>query len=136
VTRAFAFLQQVCSALSSSTSRAYGIYATRHSNWICLALRQGIALTDFTFPRPFCSISVLCALSYNNALFSALHQQASTLVSRYRYIHRGKATLLVRDEAIHGQPAPGLGSKRAIRKRQYVAFAGEGFSGGQRLPSE
>jgi hypothetical protein len=50
-------------------------------------------------------IDSLCALSYNNELFSAAHNRASTLVSRYRYIHRGIAKLLVRDDLTVAEPS-------------------------------
>jgi hypothetical protein len=66
--------------------------------------------------RPFPSlnftsraIGLLCALTYNNESFSAAHNETSTRVSRYRYIHRGKATLLVRDEAIFRRDQAGHG---------------------------
>jgi hypothetical protein len=76
------------------------IYTTRLAQTYLLASYVQIAQRDFTFGHTTCLIGSICALSYNNALFSASHHQASTLVSRYRYIHRGKATVLVRDDAI------------------------------------
>ena len=87
-----------------------------------LRFKPEIAAANFTFAPRACLIRALCALSYNNKPFSASHHEASTQVSRYRYIHRGKATVQARDEGTQRRTKPDGASQAAIGSAENRSF--------------